>query len=195
MEFLRFLTFFAFLAVLGFGLYWVKEYRDKTRQLNSVIADLVNCNGEMKKTLLQGLVPRFGAEDEADPALDFARFVARLLRMKYGGKTSVTMANALTGVDIQFWRGQDLLLGRAICCPQQQPIDFEPVAVLHSQMLKQGAKGGFVVTTSDFTPQARKYAQDLAIDLINGPRLIDLWVSALKQAPHKQRETAQAQEA
>lgn len=182
MDFFRYLTILALLAVLGFGLYWVKEYRDKARHLNSVIASLTDCNGEMKRTLLNGLVTRFSRTDTDNDeiSLDFERFVAKLWRMHYGGKTSVTRANADFGVDIEYREGEDLYLGQVKCYSLENKVDFEPLAVIHSQIVKQGAKGGFVVTTSDFTANAKKYAQGLELELVNGPQLIELWASALK---------------
>ncbi|MBZ4687476.1 MAG: restriction system protein [Clostridia bacterium] len=48
-------------------------------------------------------------------------------------------------------------------------------------MVKQVAKGGFVVTTSDITPNAREYAEGLNIELINGNELIEMWISVLQE--------------
>lgn len=190
MELFRYLTILGLLAVLGFGLYWVKEYRDKANHLNAVIASLTECNGEMKRTLLNGLVARFGKSDADgdEPPLDFERFVAKLWRMNYGGKTSVTRASADFGVDIEYRIGEDLYLGQVKCYSLDNKVGYEPIAIIHSQMLKQGAKGGFVVTTSDFTAHAKKYAQDLDIELINGPQLIELWAAALKAGKLKRQE-------
>ncbi len=190
MDFFRYLTILALLAVLGFGLYWVKEYRDKARHLNSVIASLTDCNGEMKRTLLNGLVTRFSRTDTDNDeiSLDFERFVAKLWRMHYGGKTSVTRANADFGVDIEYREGENLYLGQVKCYSPENKVNFEPLAVIHSQMVKQGAKGGFVVTTSDFTANAKKYAQDLGLELVNGPQLIELWASALKTEKQNKRQ-------
>lgn len=190
MEFFRTLTIIGLLAVLGFGLYWVKEYRDKTRHLNSVIASLTDCNGEMKRTLLNGLVTRFSRTDtdNNETPLDFERFVAKLWRMHYGGKTSVTRTNADFGVDIEYREGEDLYLGQVKCYSPDNKVNFEPLAIIHSQTVRQGAKGGFVVTTSDFTASAKKYAQNLGIELVNGPQLIELWAAALKTQRQKKQQ-------
>ena len=58
---------------------------------------------------------------------------------------------------------------------------FGPIAIIHSQMVKQGAVGGYVVTTSDFTANARNYAQGLNMDLINGRQLVELWLEFLER--------------
>lgn len=47
-------------------------------------------------------------------------------------------------------------------------------------MVKQGAVGGYVVTTSEFTSNARNYAEGLDIDLINGTQLVELWMEHLE---------------
>lgn len=192
MDFFRYLSIIGLFTVLGFGLYWVKEYRDKANHLNTVIASLTECNGEMKRTLLNGLVARFGKSvsdtDGDETPLDFERFVAKLWRMQYGGKTSVTRANADFGVDIEYREGEDLYLGQVKCYHPDNKVGYEPIAIIHSQMIKQGARGGFVVTTSDFTANAKKYAQGLGIELVNGPQLIELWAAALKAEKLKKRE-------
>jgi len=185
--FFRYLTIIALLSVLGYGLYWVKTYREKTDALNTLIASLAECNGEMKKTLLCGLISRFSRTDtESEEApLDFERFVAKLMRMNLGGKTSVTRTNCNLGVDIEHRRNGELYLGIVKCYAQNSPVGFEPIAVIHSQILRQNARGGFIVTTSDFTASARKYAEEVGVELINGKMLVNMWAASLKQ---KQKE-------
>lgn len=188
--FLRVFTIIGLFTVLGFGLYWVREYRKKSFHLETVIESLTDCNREMKTTLLTGLVNRFAPvpspEDEEKP-LDFERFVARILRLNFGGKTSVTKGNADFGVDISHHRGGTLHLGQVKCNREETLVDYEPVAIIHSQMIKQGAAGGFVVTTSDFTSKARKYAEGLNIDLIDGNKLVELWTYATAQKKERQK--------
>jgi len=188
--FLRIFTIIGLFTVLGFGLYWVREYRKKTARLETVIQGLTDCNIEMKKTLLAGLIKRFGpvlAYEGDETPLDFERFVARILRINYGGRTSVTRASGDFGVDIEHRRGKNLHLGQVKCYAEDNPVGYEPVAIIHSQMVKQGAAGGFVVTTSDFTGNARKYAEDLNIDLIDGSMLVELWTYSLAKNKQKQK--------
>lgn len=59
-------------------------------------------------------------------------------------------------------------------------VGFGPIAIIHSQMVKQDAIGGYVITTSDFTSNARNYAEGLDIDLINGTQLVELWLEHLE---------------
>jgi restriction system protein len=42
------------------------------------------------------------------------------------------------------------------------------IAILHSNIIKQGLQGGYVITTGDFTKNALRYAEELNIELING---------------------------
>lgn len=196
-DFFRYLTFVALLAVLGFGLYWVKEFRNKTNALNSMLASLAECSTEMKRTLLSGLISRFSytnTETDETP-LDFDRFVAKIFRMYYGGKTSVTRTSSDFGVAIEHRRSGKLHLGQVKCCAQENKVGFEPIAIIHSQMVKQGAAGGFVVTTSDFSANAKAYAENLGIELINGTTLTEMWAATLKAEKLKSREEMEPQQA
>jgi restriction system protein len=71
-------------------------------------------------------------------------------------------------------------LGQVKCYKPENPVGFEPIAIIHSQMIKQKALGGFVVTTSYFTPNAIKYSEELNINLIDGQRLIDMWTQGVE---------------
>ncbi|WP_339308675.1 restriction endonuclease [Paenibacillus sp. FSL R5-0519] len=66
------------------------------------------------------------------------------------------------------------------CYHDKNLVGFGPIAIIHSQMVKQGAVGGYVVTTSEFTSNARNYAEGLDIDLINGTQLVELWMEHLE---------------
>ena len=171
----------ALFGVLGFGLYWVAEYRNKAKNLDSVVASLVECNSEMKDSLLAGLIARFNYETDGEKPLDFERFVARIIRMQFGGKTSVTRPNSDMGVDIEHQREEGLYLGQVKCYALENKVGFEPVAIIHSQMVRQGALGGFVVTTSDYTSAAKKYADEIGIELVNGKELINLWTQTIRR--------------
>ena len=185
--FWRMFTIISLFSVLGFGLYWLKEYRNKAARLETIIEGLIDCNQEMKETLLAGLTDRYGhavTHEEDTIPLNFERFVAKILRVYYGGKTAVTRINSDFGIGIEHRRGNQLHLGQAKCPGGECLIDYEPVAIIHSQMIKQGAAGGFIATTSGFTGRAKQYAEDLKIDLIDGSMLVELWSHSLA----KQRE-------
>lgn len=194
MGFLGGLTLVCMFAVLGFGIYWVREYRRKTLALELITDRLADCNNEMKQTLVAGLIHRFGqAVDREDQPLAFERFAAKVLRLHYGGKTSVTKANNTVGIGIRHQRGPNTYLGQAQCLCPDQLVDYMPVAIVHSQIQKSGASGGFVITTSAFTPQAQKYAQDTKIALIDGPSLVELWANALNRSRNQEKQVLNKQ--
>ena len=60
-------------------------------------------------------------------------------------------------------------------------MSYEPIARLHSNIVKQGAKGGYVITTGAFSDNARKFAEGLNIELIDGVKLVEYWLDGLKQ--------------
>ena len=71
-------------------------------------------------------------------------------------------------------------MGLVKCTGDQNPIGYEPIAIIHSQMAKQDAIGGYVVTTGRFTDGAYEYANGLNIELIDGQKLVDLWIRHLE---------------
>lgn len=56
-------------------------------------------------------------------------------------------------------------------------------------MVKRDAKGAYVITTSSFTENARKYAEGLNIELIDGTKLVDEWIESLKDKEEKIKQT------
>ncbi|MTI95748.1 MAG: restriction endonuclease [Firmicutes bacterium] len=188
--------FLALLAVLGFGIYWAKEYRQKTTLLNSTITQLTRCNKDMKITLLKGLIRRFGnGDDDEETPWDFERFVGRVLEQYYNCSVEVTMASNDYGVDLRLHQSDGLYLGQVKCYQEDNKVGFEPIAIIHSQMLKQKARGGYVVTTSDYTANARQYAADLNIRLINGCELVEMWTETVEAAETKNKAAAKPQQA
>jgi restriction system protein len=100
----------------------------------------------------------------------------------YGGQAFVTGGSGDYGVDIEHNQQNGKYLGQVKCYAPDHLVPYEPIAIIHSQMNRQQAKGGYVVTTSDFTVHARKYAEGLNIMLINGPQLVALWLKGLEKA-------------
>lgn len=149
----------------------------KNRELanmRSLCVDYFSPSDEVKKTLLKGLTERFRRERAKDSKYDFAHFVARVLAAGLGGSTSVTKQTGDLGVNIEHQRADGLHLIQVKCV--NEPIDFEPIAIIHSRMVKTKAAGGCVVTCGTFTPAARSYADETGIQLIDGHRLVDLWL-------------------
>ncbi|OZB99125.1 hypothetical protein CJP46_05050 [Paenibacillus sp. XY044] len=141
--------------------------------------DALTTHDEMKETLRIGLYHRYKkeqGEDQEDRSLEFEAFVAEMMETVRGGRTYVTRASRNYGIDIEEHTDHGLYLGLAVCADDRDPVDYRPIAVVHSQMVKRGAVGGYVATTGDFTASAYQYADELNIELYNGDRLVEVWV-------------------
>ncbi|PQP89168.1 restriction endonuclease [Paenibacillus sp. AR247] len=143
--------------------------------------DTLTTHEEMKETLKIGLYHRYKkeqGEDKDEGSLEFEAFVAEMMEAVRGGRTYVTRASRNYGIDIEEHTDHGLYLGLAVCADDRNPVDYGPIAVVHSQMVKRGAVGGYVATTGEFTAGAYQYADELNIELYNGDRLVDLWVGS-----------------
>lgn len=143
--------------------------------------DTLTTHDEMKETLKIGLYHRYKKEQgdsKDDGSLEFEAFVAEMMEAVRGGRTYVTRASRNYGIDIEEHTDHGLYLGLAVCADDRNPVDYIPIAVVHSQMVKRGAVGGYVATTGEFTAGAYQYADELNIELYNGDRLVDLWVGS-----------------
>ncbi|MCA1031227.1 restriction endonuclease [Bacillus timonensis] len=174
------------LALAAFDVYRRKKEND---ELRSIITDSISTSSEMKKTLAMGLHARYTVEKvdpkhlsktfiKQDPN-QFQLFVASIMESYYGGFTYVSTHEDWNGPQIEHERDNELYIGQVYCT--NTDISFEPIALLHSQMIKQQAKGGFVVTTSDFTDKAKSYAKGLNIELIKGTQLVEYWIQGLEE--------------
>ncbi|MBD3917589.1 restriction endonuclease [Paenibacillus sp. PR3] len=175
-------------VVICFFLFRDYKYRQMINSYRAHAFEAFTSHEEMKETLRIGLYNRFkreeGSDKEEDPLL-FEHFVADVMASVRGGRTFVTKGSGDYGVDIEEQADRGLYLGQVKC--YQDSVGYEPIAIIHSQMMKQGAVGGYVVTTSQFTPNAYAYAKGLNIDLINGNQLVELWLDYLED----KRESAQ----
>lgn len=175
------LEVFLVISSVGLAIYFLWNYRKKLKKLQQLIFDVLNANEEMYQAMALGLYHRFKNDNEGDESpLDFEKFVARVMSDYFGGDATVIGGSGDYGVDIEYKGSDGLYLGQVKCYqPHKNNVSFEPIAIIHSQMVKQNAKAGFVVTTSDFTPNARTYAEGLNIQLINGRELVEYWVKGL----------------
>ncbi|MBY0118258.1 restriction endonuclease [Paenibacillus sp. FSL L8-0435] len=175
-----------FSIVLLFTCYLVYKYYKQKQMIEDYrnnALDAISSHEDMKDTLRIGLYNRFKRdleeEKEEDPLL-FERFVAEIMSSVRGGNTYVTKSSGDFGIDIEEHTDEGLYLGQVKCYNDMNLVGFGPIAIIHSQMVKQDAVGGYVVTTSDFTSNARNYAEGLDIDLINGTQLVELWLEHLE---------------
>lgn len=168
-------------VLLGLVVYQMKKRRslkeeEYYRQI--VVAE------EFKKTIALGLYQRFCKEIEekkysstflkSDP-LEFEHFIADVLKNKYGFEAFVTKGSGDFGVDIEHGAGEAKVLGQVKC--YREDMGYEPIAILHSNMIKQNASKGYVVSTAGFNENARSYARGLNIDLITGTELVEMWIN------------------
>lgn len=175
----------------------------RAKRRNSYELDLINrqlhSSEEVKWTLAMGLYLRFKQEedlafegDEQEREVDsqytkkfikedpliFEDFVADIFERAKGGETDVLPSRQDFGIDFKHKTEEGLFLGQVKCW--KDDVDFEPIALIHSNMVKKQAVGGYVITTSDFTDAAKEYVEPLNIELINGRKLVELWMEALQ---------------
>ncbi|WP_068672174.1 restriction endonuclease [Oceanobacillus sp. Castelsardo] len=179
------------LLIIG-GLVWYIKKRNE--QEAALIARKIESSVELKRTMAMGLCYRFNfpkVKNEKQENVfekstnlfikqvpfEFEEFVAEIMKIKYGGSVITTSKSGDFGVDFEQDREEGLYLGQAKA--KKHDLDFSPIALVHSNMIKQGAQGGYVITTSDFTPSAKKYAENLNIELINGVDLVTYWLESM----------------
>lgn len=175
------MEYFLLCVLLGFIFYhWkkIKNFRSEETYKNYLSTE------EFKRTLALGIYQRFCKENEEksyssifikNNPLEFEHFIADIFKHKYGRSTFVTKSSGDFGVDIEHGVGEEKVLGQVKC--YKDDVGYEPIALLHSNMVKQNISQGYVVTTSNFTENARSYAQGLQIDLITGTDLVEMWLN------------------
>ncbi|WP_010648780.1 restriction endonuclease [Oceanobacillus massiliensis] len=188
------------LIIIG-GLIWYIKKRDE--QEAAIIVRKIETSLELKRTMAMGLYYRFNfprvkndnQEIEFLKSTDlflkqlpyqFEDFVVPIMKNQYGGHAFTTVKSGDYGIDFEHEREDGLYLGQVKA--YKENLDFTPIALIHSNMVKRGAKGGYVVTTSNFSPAARKYAKDLNIELIDGIKLVTYWLEALANKVYESNE-------
>jgi restriction system protein len=160
----------------------------KNSYQTSMLIQHINSSEEIKKTLAMGLYLRFKKENQDNPPdyssiyikedpLLFESFAADVIQKIRGGSIWVSPPSGDFGVDIEHTTEKGMFLGQIKC--YQGDLPFDPIALIHSNMIKKGAVGGYVITTGSFTSAAREYADGLNIELIDGVKLIELWINGL----------------
>jgi len=188
---MEFLLFCAIIS-LGFWAYYLeKRRRDDIQNINTKWRKLITQGEDVQQILRAGMHGRFHKDPYA-----FEHFVANVLHEHFGGVIEVTRASGDGGVDIKHtlqnipeedqelpkynhYRPEGLYLGQVKCYALDKKIGYIPIAILHSQMVKQNAKGGFFVTTSSYNESARVYADGLNIKLIDGEEFLQMWMETV----------------
>ncbi|SEQ12994.1 restriction endonuclease [Piscibacillus halophilus] len=177
--------------------------RKEQREKESITARKIEQSDELKKTLVMGLAYRFNyprKRNEVDEIefeggsdiflkqtpLEFEDFVARIIKKQLGGNIYTTIESDDFGIDFEHYLEGELYLGQVNV--HKENVGAGPVAVLHSNMIKNGAKGGYVITTSNFTDTARDYARELDIELIDGLTLVNYWLETMEEKVYKPNE-------
>jgi restriction system protein len=160
----------------------------KENYQTSLLIQHINSSEEMKRTLAMGLYLRFKKEAQDNPPnyssiyikedpLSFESFVADVIQKSRGGSIWVSPPSGDFGVDFEHTTEKGMFLGQVKC--YQGDLSFDPIALIHSNMIKKGAVGGYVITTGSFTSAAKDYAEGLNIELIDGVKLVELWINSL----------------
>lgn len=202
------LLFFTAALLLLFGSgaykYWVKDR--ELEALRSRSLQVWETNRQVHGTLATGLYYRFHQESGGVPKdakdfspvyirsspYEFAYFVSDILEGTCGGKAYVTQAAAQAGVDIEHERKDGLFLIQVRCISGDT--DVEPVALLHSQVVRNNAQGGWIVCTGGLTDAAKLYAEETDIVWVDGIRLTKLWGEYLEQLEQKGRPEEESRE-
>lgn len=174
------------LIVLAFiHFFWTKKqenYKD------SLILQHLHTSQEIRKTLAMGLFLRFFPADKqitSSPVwvkeeATLELFAANLLERTRGGTAWVLNDTDETGVNLEHQTKDGLYLGQINS--NQHEVGVEQIALIHSNIIKKRAAGGYVITAGTFTPKAITYAKGLNIELMDGMALADLWLVSLRNA-------------
>ncbi|MEO5959230.1 MAG: restriction endonuclease, partial [Opitutaceae bacterium] len=181
-------------AVVVFGGIGYLMWRNRQRQL------------ELQATTVSQ-TPFVPAAPPTAPSVDGSRFTADLLAKldwkrfeelvaAYYIRTGVVATLTKTGptslVHIKIsWKGEPRPFANVRCIAQPAgPIDVQLLKELMAVLAAEDIRRGYVVTTGDFTPEARVFAEAKQLTLLSGETLIEK-LNALPDATRKElrRET------
>jgi restriction system protein len=167
-------------GAIGYFFYLKQKHQKVVETFQDTVAQLMGYHDDMKEFLALGIYHKF----KEDP-FAFEEFMAKVLEDYYGGQAVATQKSADFGIDIVHEREAGRYLGQVKCYAPDNGVGYEPIALIHSQMEKQEAKGGYVITTSYFTNNALKYWEELQqngvhMNLIDSPKVVEMYVGALE---------------
>jgi len=151
----------------------------------------MNSEEKVYETLSLGIYHRFREEDiqekrkrkkagilpKTENPLLFETFVANVMENVLGGRAKVTPSSGDSGVDIvHTLPNRDIYIAQVKCYKPENSIEYDPLAVLHSNLVTRNAQGAYFVTTSCYSPQAKSFAAEQGIELINGYDLSQYWL-------------------
>lgn len=100
----------------------------------------------------------------------FEQLVGETFRRQGYGVVETGQTGADGGVDLQLRKGTELFL---VQCKQWRAykVSVNVVRELYGVMAAKGASGGYVITSGNFTEDAKAFATGRNIELIDGPHL------------------------
>lgn len=111
---------------------------------------------------------------DMDP-IEFEVLVKDLLT-KMGFQTSMTKITGDGGIDIDAYNPEPIVGGKVVvqCKRYAGTIGSPVIRDLYGAMTSVRASKGILITTSDFSVEARRFAEDKPLELINGRQLVQL---------------------
>ncbi|MCK9862828.1 restriction endonuclease [Paenibacillus sp. ATY16] len=179
-ETLLVLTLFG-IGYYAFHLYSLKNKQDQLHQHK--LSEFLNSKEDVYNILLAGMYQRFKKEEGklVDTPYDFERFVAKTLEVLYKGKCTVTPSSNDGGVDILHYTNDGIELIQVKCYDPNAKLNFEPVAIIHSQMIKQQAQKAAIISTCSYSDFAIRYADEVNVRLIDGKAFLELWIQSISK--------------
>ena len=174
------------LIVLAFIHFFLTKKQENYK--GSLILQHLHTSQELKKTLAMGLFLRFLPAEKQSASrplwlkdeVTLETFAANLLERTKGGTAWVVNDADGMGINIEHQTKEGLYLGKIN--GNHHEIGYDQIALIHSNIIKKRAAGGYVITAGTFAPNAINYAKGLNIELIDGMALADLWLASLKKA-------------
>ena len=119
---------------------------------------------------------------------DFENLIREVFEQAYaetGGEVKITQASRDGGIDAVVFDPDPLRGGKTVIQAKRYTnvVGVSAVRDLYGTLMNEGANKGILVTTSDYGPDAYKFAANKPIQLLNGNNLLSL----LEQFGHKAR--------
>jgi restriction system protein len=110
---------------------------------------------------------------------DFEHLIRELFEAEFseaGAEVKVTQASRDRGVDAIVFDTRPIYGGKLILQAKRytNTVGVDAVRDLYGTVINEGASKGILITTSDFGPEAHKFAVDKPIELLNGGNLLHL---------------------
>lgn len=177
---------------IGILLWYIQTNKDQTTVLQE---EKIATSENFLRTTAMGLAMRFSNPSEDGPSkdaleeeqtsdlfskqteADFISFASQIIQHKDGGTVYITGDPTHNSPHFEIERADGTYIGMSFVASMD--ISYEPIALLHSHLIKDQAQGGYIITTSDFTEHAYRYAQTLEITLIHGVQLANFWLQSM----------------